>query len=205
LDTAVAEPAIHELTHTLRSLRDGDAGAQHRLVELAYDQLRRMAAGLMRGERPDHTLQPTALVHEAVLRFFHNLDAADDASTIANRAYFFGAMSQAMRRILVEHARHKATEKRGGRLERIPLDVTLIAVEQVTGADMLQLDELLQRLEKLDPRTCQVAMLRCFAGLELDEIARQLQVSPSTIDREWRFARAWLKEELCTLDSQGET
>lgn len=192
----MSEPAIHELTRTLQSLRDGDRSAQDRLMVLAYDELRRMAAGLMRRERPDHTLQPTALVHEAVLRFFHDSDKNTDASAIPNRAYFYGAMSQAMRRILVEHARRKATEKRGGQVDRQPLDVTQHYVEQATGADMLQLDELLERLEQLDARTCQVVLLRCFAGLELDEIALQLDVSPSTIDREWRFARAWLKKEL---------
>jgi len=192
----MSQPASNELTQTLQSIQDGDDSAQNRLLALSYDELRRIAAGLMRRERADHTLQPTALVHEAIMRFFPLSGKNSDVPAIPNRAYFFGAMAQAMRRILVEHARTKNSQKRGGDFEKVPLDFTLQCVEQVTGSDMLELDELLDRLQQLDDRTCRVVMLRCFAGLEISDIAKQLSVSPSTIDREWRFARAWLKKEM---------
>ena len=192
----MVQPPANDLTRSLQSIQSGDTDAVNALLQLTYNELRQMAAGLMRREREDHTLQPTALVHEAILKFFHAADGKIDVSAIPNRAYFFGAMAQAMRRILVDHARTKKSQKRGGNWERVPLDITVASVEQMSGTDLLVLDDLVDRLQSLDERTARVVMLRCFAGLELTEIADQLEVSLSTIDREWRFARAWLKTEL---------
>ena len=191
----MTDPPSYEITTILQAMRAGDPAAQQRLIAIAYDELRRIAMSMMQRERADHTLQPTALVHEAVLRFF---DAArsDDAIPVPDRAYFFASMAQAMRRILVDHARSKAAQKRGGGMPRVPLDVTLQYVEASCGLEMLQFDETLERLEQLDARTFQVVMLRFFSGLEMDQIAEQLSVSPSTVDRDWRFARAWMKKEL---------
>ncbi len=182
----------HDLTLLLESLGNGEEGAEDRLLSLTYEELRGIARGLMQREVAGHTLQPTALVHEAVLRFF----ATDDISQIPNRAYFFGAMARAMRQVLVDHARKRNAQKRGAEMQRVPLDDTLQFVEQASGFDVCALDEVLSRLESLDPRASQVVLLRCFAGLEMKEIAAQLEVSVATIDREWRFARAWLRKEM---------
>jgi RNA polymerase sigma factor (TIGR02999 family) len=184
--------ATNEMTTLLGAVVEGNAAARERVVELAYSQLHEMAAALMQKERNSHTLQPTALVHEAILKFFHK----DDVSSIPNRAYFYGAMATAMRRILVDHARTRRAAKRGGDRQQVPLDVTIESVESDGGWDVLELDELLTELEKLDSRASQVVSLRCFGGLEIREIAEQLEVSPSTIDREWRFAKAWLKTRM---------
>ncbi len=186
------DPPDHELTQILQSLGRGDKEAEGRLMSLTYQELRGIAQALMQQEAAGHTLQPTALLHEAVLRFFHK----DDISDVPNRQYFFGAMARAMRQVLVDHARKRNAQKRGASRQRVPLDDTLQFVEQASGFDVLALDELVSRLESLDPRAGQVVMLRCFMGLELKEIAAQLSVSQATIDREWRFARAWLRKEL---------
>ena len=192
----MADPSSYEITAILQAMRDGDSTAQQRLISIAYDELRRIAMGMMQRERADHTLQPTALVHEAVVRFFDTASKDHEAIPVADRAYFFASMAQAMRRILVDHARGKAAQKRGGGMPRVPLDVTLQHVEESCGLEILEFDETLERLEQLDPRTFQVVMLKFFSGLEMDQIAEQLSVSPSTVDRDWRFARAWMRKEL---------
>lgn len=181
-----------EIVDILQQVESGDIAARDRLLEITYDQLHRIAGNAMRQERASHTLQPTALIGEAVLKIFKK----DDMPALPNRAYFFGAMARAMRQILVDHARKRAALRRGGDLERVPLDDTVCGVEDESGADLLSLDEALTRLEQHDKRTYEVVALRFFAGLEHKQIAEELGVSLSTVDREWRFARAWLKKEL---------
>ncbi len=176
----------------LRQIEGGDSSARDRLLELSYAELRQIAGRAMRGEVASHTLQPTALIHEAVLRIFKK----DDMPALSNRAYFYGAMARAMQRILVEHARKRNAKRRGGEHERLPLDETLLCVEEQSGVDLLSLDEALHRLELQDRRSYEVVALRFFAGMEHKQIAEQLGVSLSTVDREWRFARVWLKQEL---------
>jgi RNA polymerase sigma factor (TIGR02999 family) len=168
----------------------GAADASRRLFELVYDELRRLAGGLMRHERADHTLQPTALVHEAFMRLA-------DATGIEwqGRAHFMGVAARAMRQILVDHARRRAAEKRGGGLQR----VTLTGQEPVAPHDaveILELDELLERFAALDPRAARVVELRVFGGLTVQGAAHLLEVSPRTVDGDWAVARMWLSREL---------
>lgn len=182
------DPDTHSVTQLLDAARGGDGRAMDRLLVVLYDELHAIAARHMRGERPDHTLQPTALLHEAVLRLL-----GVPASTFENRTHFLRAASQAMRRVLVDHARARNAAKRSSGL-RVTLDDDVAAREQ--GVDMLVLDEALQRLAAAEPRCAQVVELRFFGGLEVQEIAEVLGVSAPTVKRDWRFARAWLAREL---------
>jgi len=171
-----------------------DRGAGERLFELVYPQLRALAFHLLRGERPDHTLQPTALVHEAWLKLI-------DQSSVdwANRAHFLGIAAQAMRRILVDHARGKKRQKRGVGWERVDLEGAPPELSG-EGVDLVELDEALDRLREQSERQVRVVELRFFAGLTHEEIARVLDVSERTVEREWRMARAWL---LVALGEKG--
>ncbi len=180
---------IHDM---LRHIEAGDLSACDRLLEISYAQLRQIAGRAMRGEAGSHTLQPTALIHEAVIRIFKK----DDMPALPNRAYFYGAMARAMQRILVEHARKRKAVRRGGDRERLPLDETMLCVEAQSGVDLLSLDDALRRLELHDKRGYEVVALRFFAGMEHQQIAEELGVSLATVNREWRFARLWLKKEL---------
>jgi RNA polymerase sigma factor (TIGR02999 family) len=166
----------------------GDREALEDLVPVVYGELRRIAARYFNHERPDHTLQATALVHEAYLRMVDQRDAEWE-----NRAQFFGVASQMMRRILVDHARRRKMEKRSGQWMRVSLHDH---AAPDPGFDVLLLDSLLDRLSAFDPRKSRVVELRYFGGLTLQETAHVLDVSPATIDREWRAARAWLRAEL---------
>ena len=185
-----ADPTpTHTVTRLLEEARRGDAAAIDRLLPLLYSELHAIAARHMRGERPGHTLQPTALVHEAFLRLVGGTPATFD-----DRAHFLRAASQAMRRVLVDHARARNAAKRGGAL-RVTLD------EGVAGADdgavdLLVLDDALSRLAAAEPRWAQVVELRYFAGLEVPEVAEALGISTATVKRDWRFARAWLARAL---------
>jgi RNA polymerase sigma factor (TIGR02999 family) len=173
----------------LRAWGDGDREAGNRLVPLVYQQLRRRAAAYLRQERPNHTLQATALVHEAYVRLV-------DQQHIAwqNRAQFFGIASEMMRRILVDHARRRKLQKRSGQWIRLSLaDHDVAAPGEF---DVLALDMLLERLTAFDARKGRIVELRYFGGLSLKETAQFLDVSQSTVDREWRTARAWLHAEL---------
>ena len=185
-----------EILEILRSIEAGDTDARDRLLELSYDQLRNIAGQAMRSERASHTLQPTALINEAVLKIFKK----DDMPALPNRAYFYGAMARAMRQILVDHARKRNALRRGGDQQRVPLDDTICSVEEESGADLLSLDEVLTRLEQHDKRTYEVVVMRFFGGMEHKQIAEELGVSLSTVDRDWRFARAWLQKELGEKD-----
>ena len=176
-------------------LLNGEAADAGRLLEVVYEQLRAIAQQRMVQERADHTLQATALVHEAYIRLVGDADVS-----WANRAHFFAAAAEAMRRILIEHARSRARQKRGGDGDgraaiRRPLNVLDLAQDQ-DPAQILMLDEAISRLSEQDPDAAQVVRLRFYAGLSVDETAAALGVSPSTVDREWAFARAFLHRAL---------
>ncbi len=173
----------------LRSARGGDAAALDRLLPLVYDELKRVARGLMRRERENHTLQTTALVHEAWLRM-----AVQASADPGDRLYFFSLAATMMRRILVNHARDRAAQKRGDGIEL----VSLSAAEQIVGAefDVIGLHEALDALAALDARQARIVEMKFFAGLELTEIATLLGVSLATVKRDWTMARLWLSREL---------
>ena len=179
-----------EVTALLRAWAAGQPEAGDRLVPVIYQQLRRRAAAYLRGERRNHTLQPTALVHEAYLRL------TDQAPvTWQNREQFFGLASQMMRRILVDHARRRNMHKRSGQWLRVSFaDHALPG--PTADFDVLALDELLVRLAAFDARKSRVVELRYFGGLSLEETASVLDIAPRTVEREWRVARAWLYSQL---------
>jgi RNA polymerase sigma factor (TIGR02999 family) len=180
-----------DLTAILNEARAGGPDARERLVGAIYDELRHTAGGLMRRERPGHTLQPTALVHEALLRLLDSDALAD----VPNRRYLFAAAAQAMRQVLVEHARRRRARKRDGNRVRVPLDQVLAGFEE-QGLDVIALHEALERLARDYPRPAQVVTLRFFGGLSVPEVAEIFAVSDTTIESDWRFARAWLKGQL---------
>jgi RNA polymerase sigma factor (TIGR02999 family) len=161
-----------------------------RLFEVVYEELRRLAAGIMRGERADHTLQPTALVHEAYCRLV-------DRSRVnwENRAHFLGIAARAMRQILVDHARRRASLKRGGEWQRITADERL-SITVPSDAELLDLDMALCKLDELDERMARIVELRVFGGLTAEETSRVLGMSRSTVQRDWQMARLWLAREL---------
>jgi len=178
-------------THNiLRRLADGREGALNELYPLVYDDLRRVARGHLARERPDHTLDTTALVHESYLRLFGSTSIDADS-----RAHFLSIAARAMRRILVDHARKKGALKRGGAVSPEPL-TSAMAVAVQRSPDLLALDEALERLEQLDPRQSQVVECRVFGGMTVDETARILEVSPATVKRDWTLARAWLNRQM---------
>jgi RNA polymerase sigma factor (TIGR02999 family) len=188
-------PSPGEVTRLLAECREGKAGALDRLMPLVYGELRRLAAHYMRGERKEHTLQPTALVHEAYGRL------VGQEITWRDRAQFFKAAAQSMRRILVDHARAKRSAKRGGGQPGRPLDeavdvVTVAGGGELSRADLVDLDRALARLGRQDARKARVVELHFFGGLSFDEVARTLEISKATVDRDMRFARAWLREAL---------
>ena len=189
-----AEPA--EITLLLRAWGRGDRQALERLTPLVYDQLLRLARKQMRAERQGHTLQSTALVHEAYLRLAHT-----GAIEWTDRAHFFAVAAQMMRRILVDAARARATKKRGGDLDRVEhTDIDdlegLPAMSSERASDVCAIDDALASLARLDPRRAQVVELRFFGGLTIEETAAAMKVSPQTVMRDWNFARAWLTREL---------
>jgi RNA polymerase sigma factor (TIGR02999 family) len=186
----MTEPAPHPICGVLQRAGAGDAQAASELLPLVYSELRSLAAVLMAKLPPGQTLQPTALVHEAYLRV-----VGKDDPGWGGRGHFFVAASRAMREILVDEARRKGAIKRGGGLKRIPLEEGA-AVEQPEGGSLLALEEVLQKLERSDPRKGQIVNLRFFGGLSTAEIAAVLGVSEATVKREWRYARAWLHKEL---------
>lgn len=178
-------------THdVLRRLADGDEEALDELYPLVYDDLRRVARGQLARERSDHTLDTTALVHESYLRLIGS--TAIDAE---GKAHFLSIAARAMRRILVDHARRKGAQKRGGGVNLEPLTPTLaVAVDR--SPELLALNEALERLEKLDPRQSRVVEYRVFGGMTVEETAKILEVSPATVKRDWTLARAWLNRQL---------
>jgi RNA polymerase sigma-70 factor, ECF subfamily len=178
------------ITELLRAWSDGDPGARDRLVPLVYDELRRRAAAYLRREGRDHTLQPTALVHEVYLRL------VDQRRTAwRNRSQFYGVAAEMMRRILVDRARAHRTAKRSGRWSRVTLDSD-VAITPAVDIEVLDLDEALNRLAAMDPRKSRIAELRFFGGLSLQETGEVLGVSVATVERDWQVARAWLFDAL---------
>ncbi|MBI4904012.1 MAG: sigma-70 family RNA polymerase sigma factor [Acidobacteria bacterium] len=179
----------NDLTSLLSAMREGDEEAAAQFVPLVYNELRRLAAHYMMLESPDHTLQATALVHEAYLKLIDQ-----NRVTYQNRAHFFGVAAQLMRRILVDHARARRTVKRGsGKKEQLDERV-VVAGESDT--DVVALDEALQRLAELDPQQSRIVELRFFAGLSIEDAATALGISASTVKRDWNVAKAWLHREL---------
>lgn len=168
---------------------DGDANARDRALAVVYDELRRMAAGLISGNERGVTLQATALVNEALLKLLGH------APSWENRSHFFGVAARAMRQILVDYARRRQADKRGGGIAHVELDAAL-EVPGEDRLDLLALDQALQRLEQLDPAQVRIVELRYFVGLSIEDTAATLGLHPSAVNREWAMARAWLKREL---------
>lgn len=180
-----------EVTRLLTAVAQGDRQALDEMLPLVYDELRRLADAYLRDERPDHTLQPTALVHEAYLQLV-NQRTVD----WRNRAHFIGVAANLMRRILVKHAREKKADKRGGAAaEKITLD-RAVGIFEEQNLDVLEVDLALERLASLDERKARVIELRFFGGLTTEEIAEVAAISTATVERDYTFARAWLYREL---------
>ncbi len=183
-------PDDQNVTQMLQAITAGDETAPERLLAVVYDELRRLAHGYMRNERADHTLQATALVHEAYLRLvdWENV-------TWQNRAHFFATAARVMRRILVDHARDRNAQKRGGGIRTIALDKA-VSFGSNENIDIVSLDEALAELAGFDPQQAQIVELRFFAGLTIEETAHALKVSESTVKRDWQIAKAWLYNRL---------
>jgi RNA polymerase sigma factor (TIGR02999 family) len=190
----MTDPA--SITVILKRLREKDEGAAEDLMPIVYDRLRDLAGSYMQKERANHTLQATALVSEAYLRLL-------DGETVdfADRAHFFAVAAQAMRRILIDHARRKKAGKRGGDWDRVVLDAALASQED-GGVDILELNEALTRLSEIDGRKAKAVELRFFGGMTNEETARALGVAPKTAEADWYFARAWLRRELGGREEQ---
>ncbi len=185
------EPASGEVTRLLAEFSNGNPEAEAKLMPLVYNHLHRLAASYMRGERPDHTLQPTGLVNEAYLRL-----ASQGATKWRDRTHFFGIAARLMRQILVEHARARHAEKRGGTAQMVVSLDKGLDVSSARSGEVLQLDDALQCLERLDPQQARIVELRFFGGLTVEETAEVLGISPRTVKRDWAVARAWLHGEL---------
>lgn len=184
----------NEVTQLLALASDGDSQAAAELLPLVYDELRRLARARMAKEAAGgagFTLQPTALVHEAYMRLLGDADVKWD-----NRGHFFGAAARAMRRILVERARHRDRIKHGGGRKRVELQDDAAMSQEPEAGELLALDEVLEKLERMDRRKAEVVMLRYFAGLSVEETAAALAISPATVKNDWAFARAWLHREM---------
>ena len=191
----MAEPA-HAITHCLQRLRAGDRGAGDEMLPLLYQELRALAGRMMRGDRPDHTLQPTALVHEAWLKIARSLDGGGGPK---DRQHFLAIATKAMRQVLVNHARDRRAQKRGAGATRVPLDDVVDAIEAGIG-DMSEWNDLLDRFAVEHPRPAQIVEMRVFGGLLVEEVAAALDLAESTVKADWRFARAWLQKKLPMAD-----
>ena len=183
--------ATHEVTLLLGEWAQGNSQALDQLTPLVYAELRQLATGYLRHERPDHTLQPTALVHEAYLRLVDQQNL-----NWQNRSHFYGVAARLMRQILVDYARRRRAGKRAG--PEVPLEET-ISFARERSADLVALDDALSALEKLDARKCKAIELRYFGGLSMEEIAQALEISPVTVRRDLRMAETWLYQQM-----QGE-
>jgi RNA polymerase sigma factor (TIGR02999 family) len=181
------------LTAILQAIREGDLHASEQLLPVVYQELRRLAAHRLAQEAPGHTLEPTALVHEAYMRLVEAEAGGEPGWD--SRGHFFAAAAEAMRRILIEHARARAAAKRGGQRRRLALDEATLAAEHYPE-DLLDLDSALGRLAEEEPAKAQLVKLRFFGGLTLEQAALAMGISPATADRHWAYARAWLLAEL---------
>ncbi len=188
-------PDSKGVTQLLIDLGNGDDHALNQILPYIYDELRRLAGYYMSRERPDHTLQPTALLHEAYLRLI-------DQRRVdwKNRAQFFGLAANMMRRVLVNHARDRAAGKRGGGAAKVTLSIAVGVFEQ-PDVDVIAVDEALEKLAQVDPRKSQIIEFKFFTGLTTEEIAEARGISTATVEREWTFARAWLYNALKSQDA----
>jgi len=180
----------NEITVLLNNWSDGDELALEQLMPLVYDEMRKMARHYMSSQRTGHTLQPTALIHEAYVKL-----SGKGGQNWKNRAHFFGVASQAMRHILVDYVRSRGYKKRGGEMERVELSESIM-VSNERAAGLVELDEALKRLSELDERKGRVVELKYFGGLDNEEMAEVLNVSTKTVIRDWQFARSWLLKDL---------
>lgn len=183
-------PSDPDVTTLLEQLANGDQDAANVLLPVVYQQLRAVAQLRMATENPGHTLQATALVHEVFLRLIGNRKVAWQ-----NRAHFYGAAAEAMRRVLLDHAKSKGRQKRGGGFQKMPLNVADLAAQQ-NSEQILALDAALCRLEEQNPEAAHVVRLRFYAGLSVDQTSKAMDLAPRTVDRRWKFARAWLYKAL---------
>lgn len=183
-----------DVTRILNAIERGDAEATHTLLPAVYEELRQMADRKLLNEGPGHTLQATALVHEAYLRLMGSED-----NNWPSRTYFFGAAAEAMRRILVEHARRKKSKKRGGDRRRVDFASADVMAEE-SPDDLIAMDEALTKFSEADPIKAELVKLRFFAGLSFEQAAELLDISPATARRHWDYARAWLYGRICSAD-----
>lgn len=184
-----------DVTRLLADVSAGKEGADEALLSLVYDELHSLAGHYMRHERAGHTLQATALVNEAYLR----LGGSEKAVTWEGRAHFMRVAARAMRRVLIQHARAKYSDKRGGKMARVPLENAAV-FEREPSLDLLALDSALEKLSEVNERMGQVVELRFFGGLSVEDTAKILETSPITVKRDWRAARAWLRTEIAGGD-----
>jgi RNA polymerase sigma-70 factor (ECF subfamily) len=183
-------PSQHEVSQLLQAWERGDSSAFDALMSIVYDELRRMARRHMAHQSPGHTLQTTALIHEAYMKLVDLKDVAWQ-----NRAHFFAVAAKAMRHVLVDYARSRGAAKRGGKFRLVSLDEAATICEE-RAAEVVALDDALENLAAFDSRKCQVVECRYFGGLSVEETAEVLGVSPETVARDWRIARTWLHREL---------
>ena len=191
---------MSEVTRILSAIEQGDPSAADQLLPLVYDELRKLAAQRMAQETPDHTLQPTALVHEAYLR----LVDVDTTQHWDSRGHFFAAAAAAMRRILIDQARTKHSQRRGGGRQRQALECVDVAAPE-PAVDLLAMNEALERFEQVDKPKADLVKLRYFAGLTIPQAAEVLGISSATADRHWAYARSWLHAELRKGDAESRS
>ena len=180
-----------EITRMLQEWSGGKQEALDALLPLVYEELRRQASRYLRRERPDHTLQTTALIHEAYMKLVDQREV-----NWQNRTHFFGIAAQMMRRILVDYARQRHRAKRGGIAEDLPLEEAALVVSEERSVDLVALDEALTRLAEFDERQARIVELRYFSGLTIEETAEVLRISPATVKSDWNVAKAWLRHEI---------
>ena len=195
---------MHDVTQVLNAIQNGDAQAAEQLLPLMYDELRQLAGRNLAQEAPGQTLNATALVHEAYLRLVSNQPDAGERDSWNSRGHFFAAAAEAMRRILIENARRKRTEKHGGRLNRIDLDAVACVTAGPTD-DLLALDDALTRLAREDAVKAELVNLRYFAGLTIQEAADVLGISRATADRYWVYAKVWLYQAVTAGTDSSQT
>lgn len=187
----MSQQAPSEITQMLIELTDGNQEVVNHILPHIYDELKRLASSYLRRERSDHTLQPTALVHEAYMKLV-------DQKRVQwqNRAHFFGIAAQVMRRILMDHARKHQADKRGGEAEKLPIEEEILVVSHDRSAELVALDDALHTLASMDEQKAKIVELRYFGGLSIEETAEVMGVSVPTINRQWRMAKAWLYSQL---------
>jgi RNA polymerase sigma factor (TIGR02999 family) len=192
---------MNDVTRILSAIEDGDSHAAGQLLPLVYDELRKLAAQKLANEQPGQTLQPTALVHEAYLRLVHSARGESQGANFANRAHFFAAAAEAMRRILVDEVRRKLSQKQGGARRRCELsEDDRIALP--LNDEIVDLDDALSKLAAADPQAAELVKLRVFAGMTIEEVAEVQGISSRTVKRNWAYARAWLGRELAAYDER---